>query len=379
MTLKRTLTGASAALMLAAPAFAGTSYPGYVPDLEPANPTVGECYARVKIPAQYQTGTQTVLKREAHTRLKVQQAEFATRHADVMVKEPSVRYEVRQPRYASVTEQIVTRPAYDKLSVSEPRFQTVTETIQTSAPRLVWKLGNPGQLARQGYVIHSTADAGYQGQGYSSTTQFGAQGGERCGSMCEIWCLVEEPGDSVTVSRQVMSSPGEVHRTRIPHQTQTITKQVLADPGGVTEIPVPAEYRSVALQDIVRPAGEALIEVPAEYGEVQTKTLVAEERYEWRRVLCAPGTSVPRVGHGSGITHSSGGAYTSSHGHGAGTAQSSTTHTTTYSGTTATRQGYYGVDDWDGEFDPSGTGEFPSPTHSAPAYGDRHAPLRARR
>jgi hypothetical protein len=282
----------TALLTLAAPAFAGgpNHGPAYTPDLVPPVSNPGECYARVKVPAQYETATERVVVREAHTKPHVAQAKLVSRTEQVMVKEPSVRYSVRQPTYNTVSEQVLTRPSYDKLSVTPPTFQTVTETIQTSAPRLVWKKGNPGELARQGYVIHSTADAGYRGQGYSSTTQFGQSGGQACGAMCEIWCLVEEPGETVNVTRKVMSHPGGVQRMRVPAVYQTITKQVVADPGGVEEIPVPAEYRSITVEDVAEPGIEALIEVPAEYGDVQTKRLVADERYEWRRVLCAPGT-----------------------------------------------------------------------------------------
>ena len=298
MTL-RTALMATATLALAAPALAGgpsyPSGPAYTPDLEPPVSNPGECYARVKIPAQYETFTETIVTQPAHTKPHVAQPRLQSRQEQVMVKEPSTRFRVRQPSYRSVTEQVLTRPSYDKLSVTPPSFSTVTETVQTSAPRLVWKKGNPGELARQGYVIHSTADAGAFGQGYSSTTQYGQSGGERCGAMCEIWCLVEEPGQTASYSKKVMTNPGGVRRTRVPAVYQTITKQVVADPGGVEEILVPAEYRSITVEDIVEPGIEALIEVPEEYGQITKKRLVADERYEWRRVLCQPGTgSIPQ-------------------------------------------------------------------------------------
>ena len=289
---KTSLFAGAALLLAAAPALAGgpSHGPGYVPDLVPPSSNAGECYARVKVPAQYETFTETVVTREAHTKTHVVQPKLASRQEQVMVKEPSVRYAVRQPTFRTVTEQVLTRPSYDKLSVTPPSFSSVTETVQTSAPRLVWKKGNPGELMRQGYVIHSTADGGAYGQGYSSTAHYGQAGGERCGAMCEIWCLVEEPGESHSVTRQVMTNPGGVRRTRVPAVYQSVSKQVVADPGGVQEIPVPAEYRSITVEDIVEPGGEALVEVPAEYGQVQTRRLIADERYEWRRVLCQPGT-----------------------------------------------------------------------------------------
>ena len=151
--------------------------PSYAPDLVPSNPNAGECYARVEIPAQFTQGSQQVLVEEAYSKLDVQQAQLASRQEQVLVKEASVRFRVRQPTYRSTTEQMLVRPAYDKLSVSPPQFSTVTERVQSMAPRLIWKRGNPGKLAAQGYKIHTTADAGYRGQGYRSTIQFTSSGG----------------------------------------------------------------------------------------------------------------------------------------------------------------------------------------------------------
>jgi len=291
-TFTRLILSAATVPLMAPLAFAGGSaLPGYTPDLLPANPTAGLCYARVEIPAQYETSSESVLVEEAYSTIEVEQPQLATREEKIMIKEASVRYRVRQPSYRSVSEKVMTRPAYDKLSVSAPQFSSVTETMKVSAPRLVWKKGNPGQLARQGYKIHSTADAGRGGQGYASTVQYGQTGGAtHCGPTCEIWCLVEEPGESVSYNKKVMTSAGQVRRTRVPAKYQTVLKQVVSDPGGVEEIPVPAEYRTLLVEDLISAGGERTVNVPAKYGEVAKKVLVTPERYEWRQVVCKPGT-----------------------------------------------------------------------------------------
>lgn len=297
--MRRVMTTSMMALILGGggTAFAGgpTAFPSALPPVANA----GECYAQVRIPAQYSTGSQTVVKAEGFRKLDVTEPQFQHRTQTIMTKEPSTRFVVRQPSYRSVSEQIITRPGHDRLSVTAPQFSTITETLQTSAPHLVWKRGNPGELQRQGYVIHSTADGrlrapagsgGYQGGSYANTQN----GGDACGPGCEIWCLVEEPGTSVTTSRRALTAPPRVIRTPVAPQYKTIVKQVVADPGGVEEIPVPGEYSSVSVQDLVRPAEAFEVNVPAVMGEVQTKNLVSPERYEWRRVLCQPGTGTIR-------------------------------------------------------------------------------------
>ena len=142
-TLSVLLLGAA----LAPAAFAGgNNHPGHIPEILPPNPTSGECYARVEVPAQYITGSERVVIEEAVNRVDIYQAQIAERQEQVLIKEASTRFKVRQPSYRSVSEQMLVRPAYDKLSVSAPQYATVTETVQTSAPRLVWKRGNPAQL-----------------------------------------------------------------------------------------------------------------------------------------------------------------------------------------------------------------------------------------
>ena len=330
--MRRVITTSLTALLLGG---AGTAFAGGTPAFPSALPPVanpGECYAQVKIPAQYSTGSETVMTAEGFTKLDVREAQFQTRTENVLTKEASTRFIVRQPSYTSVRERILTRPAHDTLSVSAPQFSTVTENLQTSAPHLVWKRGNPGELQRQGYVIHSTADGrlrapaqagGHQGGSYATTQN----GGDTCGAGCEIWCLVEEPGTSVTTSRRALTVPSRVVRTPVAPQYKTITKQVVSDPGGVQEIPVPAEYSSVSIEDLVRQAEAVQVNVPAVMGQVQTKNLISPESYEWRRVLCQPGTGTIRSSQSyqtpayqsSGTSYSSGSSYSSSPSYSSGT------------------------------------------------------------
>lgn len=273
-------------------AFAGGGYshPGYTPDMLPPNPAPGVCYARVEIPAEYTQTTEDVLVEEGYTTVEVTPAQLATRQQQILVKEASVRYEVRQPRFKTVSEKIMTRPAYDKLTVTPPSFKHVKESMASSAPRLVWKKGNPGNLVRQGYKIHSTADSGQYGSGYSSTSSYSSSSASNCGSTCEIWCLVEEPGETVQFDRKVVTTPARVHRQSVPARYQTVMKQVVADPGGVREIPVPAQHRTITVEEVIQPAGERQVTVPPKYGKVAKKQLVSAERYEWRQVACKTGT-----------------------------------------------------------------------------------------
>ena len=313
MSTKIKTTGLLAVSIFALSPLTAAAGDGYVPPLPtaiPSNPNPGECYARVEIPARYDTQMQQVLIQDGYTEYNVQQPSITSRAQEVMIKEPSVEYRVRQPRYSTVTEQMMVRPSYEKLQVSPPEFKNITETRQVTGPRLVWKKGNPAELKAQGYVIHSTANGGPGGQGFHSTTQYGATQADPqlCGATCEIWCLVEEPGQTVSYSRRVMTKPSTVHRIPVEARYQSITKQVVVDPGGVEEIPVPAQYQTVTVEDVLPARATPAREVPPQYEGVGVKVPVENSRYEWRRVICDTGQplepmaqapdNVPQVNHG---------------------------------------------------------------------------------
>ena len=321
--MRRMITGSLTALLFGGTAFAGS--PNF-PSALPPTANAGECYGQVKIPAQYSTHAENVVTADGFTDIKVKPAKFKTRVKEFLTKEESTHFVVRQPSFRTVSEQVLTRPGHDRLSVSPPQYSTITESLQTSAPHLVWKRGNPGELQRQGYVIHSTADgrlsdpahpSGYGGGGSYGTSQ---SSGEQCGLGCEIWCLVEEPGSSVTTTRRVLTAPPQVIKTPVPPQYRTITKQIVTDPGGVKKVRVPAEYATLEIDKLVRPAKTYHVDVPPVLGQVEGRTLISPERYEWRRVLCQPGTigQAPQTSrgyqsHGSSVSHGGGYVQGSSH------------------------------------------------------------------
>jgi len=356
-----TKIGALGAVLLGGAAFAPLAMagnPGGMTAL-PGHAQPGQCYARVRHGAQYAEDSQIVVVEEGYQRLEVAQPQIQTRQEQVMTKEASVRYEVRQPQYRSVTEQVMTRPAYETLSVSQPEFKTVQETVQVSAPRVVWKRGNPGQLMAQGYNVLSTAGGGYG----ASSGQSGYQGGghhasggqsyghaapkQHCGANCEIWCLVEEPGETMTYNRKVLANPGQVSRKRVPPKYTTVSMQVVADPGGVREIPVPAEYSSITVEDIVQPGSVREVNVPPVQGRIKTRRLVENERFEWMRVICDTGQVMnsgqtygqsQTYGQGQTYGHSSGQSHGTSYGHGQTTHGGASTGIT-YGGGAATGYG----------------------------------------
>ncbi len=219
----------------------------------------GECFARILIPAQYNTVTQSVVLEEGYDRIAVTDPTFAPRTEDILVKDPASRYVVREPVYKTVTEQVIVREGYETYTVEPAQYETVTETVQVRAPRLAWKPG--GQLpGAQATHVDPTSGA--------------------------VYCLVEIPGETKTITRRVLVQPETTRTVTVPPQYATVTKQVLVQPAEVEELPIQAEYKTMTVQSLATGPRADRISVPAKTGVVDTKVLVSEERYDWVSVLC---------------------------------------------------------------------------------------------
>jgi len=221
----------------------------------------GDCFARVIIPATYDTIPQTVTTQDALNTLEIIPAQMANETLNIKTRDEGVRYIVRQPRYETITEQVMVRPAYEQLSIRPAQFETVTETITVGEPKKVWR---PGRNLSA--IQRTDPETGV------------------------IYCLIEEPAETRTVSRRVVRVPEQVETVTIPAEYKTVTKLVLADPGGVEQEPITAEYTDVAVSRLVSPATHTSVLQPAQTSTVDTRQLRTPERFEWVPVLCDTNT-----------------------------------------------------------------------------------------
>ncbi len=232
--------------------------------LFPPNPKPGECYARVLIPAVYNTTTETVLKREASERVEIIPATFGPADETILVKEASTKLVVEPAVYEEVTETVLVKEASQRLVEVPAKYDTVTERILDKPAHTVWKQGSSALGAGAPGVLQTSVDQ----------------------STGEIMCLVEVPATYKTVNKTVLVSPPRTETIDIPAEYKTITKRVLAKPATTREIVVPAEYQTVTRTVMTQPPSERRIPIPAEYETVTKREKVTDELLEWREVLC---------------------------------------------------------------------------------------------
>lgn len=248
----------------------------------PPNPKLGECYARVVVPPQYDTATEQVVTRAASKRIDVIPARYETVDETVVVREASKRLEILPATYKTVTEEIVVRPAGKRLVSIPATYENVTERVLVREAYTTWKRGSVW-LSQAKQVRTGVGSAVAKG---SSTTK---------GLDDDVLCLVEVPAEYKTVTRRVEKTPPSTQEVAIPEVRNTVTRQVVDQAATTREVDVPALTRVVKVNKLVEPAKEVAIEIPAQYGTVTKTKLVSEAKVEWRSILCETNATSAKI------------------------------------------------------------------------------------
>lgn len=229
--------------------------------LFPPNPKAGQCYARVLIPAKYQTVSENVLKRDAAERIEIIPARYETVEENVLVKEASSTLEVVPAVYGEVQERVLVKPASQKIVEVPAVYETVKEQVLDKPAHTAWKKG-PAARQSANVLSESTTDTG------------------------EIMCLVEIPATYKTIEKRVLVTPAQTDTIEIPAEYKTVTKTVVKQPATTREVMIPAKYETVTVTKLVSPANESRTTIPAEYQTVTRTNKATDERMEWRQVMC---------------------------------------------------------------------------------------------
>ncbi len=264
------LISGGSGLVFAEDATGSASMQNFVPqgpesgsELFPPNPQPGGCYARVLVPAQYQTETIQVLKSEASERLEIIPAMFETIEETLVVQEAAERLEVIPATYEWVEEQVMVRPAFEKLENVPAEYELVSEKVVDKPAHVVWE----------------------KGRGLIEKVDF-ATG--------EIVCLKEIPATYRTVTKRVLKTPASTRTVEIPAEYATVKRRVMKTPPTTRTIAIPEETKVQKVQKVLSPATVKRIPIPEEHQSYTKRMKVAEERMAWKPVLCETNTT-PQV------------------------------------------------------------------------------------
>lgn len=264
LNLNRLLTIAFALFVFNASAQTGDAQP--FQDLPPTS-EFGKCYAKCKIPDQYETITVKRLKKEASTRLEKVAAEYRNDTERILVKEGSTKYRTIAATFKTVTEQVMVEPAKTQIRTVPAKYRTETRQVLVSEARGQW-------VKKKKYP-----------NCFSENPED-----------CYVACYEEVPAVYRTEKYQVLDTPARTEEITIPAKYKTVSKKVIDQPARVEEIPVDAQYRTVSKRVLVSPETTRTIDIPAEYIDVKEKRLVKKGGYTiWTEILCTNKTTSSKV------------------------------------------------------------------------------------
>lgn len=228
--------------------------------LLPPEAKPGHCYARVVVPAQYRTETETVMVADERETVTVIPAEYETVTEQVMVEESYEELRVIPATYKTVTEDVLVSQASTELKTLPAEYKTVTEEVMVSPAYTRWERGR-GAIEK---IDEATG---------------------------EIMCLVEVPAEYKTISRQELVSPERTVEVDIPAEYRTVTKKVIDQPARTESVTVPAVYETAQVVREIRPPQVKTTTVPAQYEDVTQQIMVKDADLKWREILCETNTT----------------------------------------------------------------------------------------
>ncbi len=245
--MKRVFGTVAAVFILAGPAFAQT--------LPPADAKAGECYAKVLIPAVYDSNPEEVMVQPGSSSFKKTPAIYKNVEKQILIEEESYELVPVPATYETVTETVLIQPEQIVKSVVPATFRTEEKNIEISPARVEWQ---PGRGAFE--KIDSATG--------------------------EIMCRVEIPAVFKTISQQVVDQPAQTREEVIPAVYETVERRKMKTPPTTEKRVIPAKYRTITIKELVTPEAFEVVETPARFATIQKRKLRTAEIVSWREILC---------------------------------------------------------------------------------------------
>lgn len=274
------------------------------------NAKAGQCYAKVLIPANYETVTKKV-----------------------MVKEASGKIEIIPAKYQLVEERVIIKPASEKIVAVPAVYNKVEEEVLVSPEKLVWRKGSAGKakIAPASWIasaaasgVTDKAEVGqcfveYQQNAKYKTVQekvLKREASEKIEIAPAVYKweekkflakeasekIVDIPAAYETLEEKILeraayttwkegrgpiekldNSTGDIMcLVEVPAKYKIITKKILKTPSVSQRITIPAEYETIKVKTLVTPAQEKRTAIPAEYQMVDKQVKESDGLIGWR-------------------------------------------------------------------------------------------------
>ena len=259
---------------------------------------VGACLSEYFVPAQFKNAEVRVLKTASYDKVEVEPAAYEWAEEKVLVKQ--------------ATKKVVELPA---------EFETVTEKVLVAPATTAWKAGrgpvqridnSTGEImclveipAKYKTVERKVIKAAATTKEVEIPAEYAVQRVRKLVKPAQERRIKVEPTYE-TLSKRVKvadqkffwhpdyedkPAAGKLTGNTLclreaAAKMETVKQRKVKTPASIKEIEIPAEYKMVKVRKLVSAPTQKRIEIPASVESVPKKVKVAEERREWRSVLC---------------------------------------------------------------------------------------------
>ncbi len=228
--------------------------------LTPPNAKAGECYAKVLIPAQYETKTQEKLLTDKVEKLSVTNPTYKNVDYKILDKAESFKYVLKPATYKCVQNRVMVEPEKVTYKVIPATFKEVEETIMVSPAHQVWKRGK-GPITK---IDNNTGD---------------------------IMCLIEVPAKYKTIKTKVVDEEARTEKIITPAVYKNIKAKVVDQEASYEKVIIPATYKVITVKELDTEASINKDVKDETYQTIQSTYMTKPEELKWQRILCETNTN----------------------------------------------------------------------------------------
>lgn len=235
-------------------------------DLPPVS-EYGKCFAKCKVPDEYENVSVEVLVRPESKKLVKVPAEYETITERVMVKEGSVSFRTIPATYKNVQETVMVEGERKVSRTIPAKYTTESTRILVSEARGEWV-----KKKKAPNCFSQNPDD------------------------CYIVCWEEVPAQYRTETRTVEVEPAHTVEDVVPAKYKTVTKKMVDTPARTEEIPVEPVYQTVTRRVVKTPESTREEVIPAKYTTKTERRLVKKGGFTvWTEILCESKTTNEKV------------------------------------------------------------------------------------
>jgi peptidoglycan hydrolase-like protein with peptidoglycan-binding domain len=232
--------------------------------LTPPNAQLGECYAKVLIPAEYATKTEKKLLTSKVENISVSKPTYKNVDYRILDKAESFKYIATPATYKCTQNRVMVQPEKITYKVIPATFKFTEEKVMISPAQQVWKKGK-GPISK---IDNQTGD---------------------------IMCFIEQPAKYKTVKTKVVDEPARTEKIVTPAVYKYIKSKVIDQEASYEKVMIPATYKVVTVQELDTEASINKSAKEETYQTIQSTYMSNAEELKWEKILCETNTDANTI------------------------------------------------------------------------------------